>query len=93
MENVTKTENLKLLNYRNVRPTKTEIVKFLKYGNVTKMEILKLLKYGKYYKDGKSPKYGKWNQAKVLFPTAQQVNFPACSHYCPFNAERQAGKL
>ena len=29
----------------------------------------------------------------VLFPTAQQVNLPACSSHCPFNAERQAGKL
>ena len=25
------------------------------------------------------------------FPTAQQVNLPACSPHCPFNAERQAG--
>ena len=39
------------------------------------------------------PKYGKENPAKVPFPTAQQVNLPACSHYCLFNAERQAGKL
>ena len=23
---------------------------------------------------------------------AQQVNLPACSPHCPFNAERQAGK-
>ena len=30
---------------------------------------------------------------KVPFPTAQQVNLPACSPHCPFNAERQAGKL
>ena len=30
---------------------------------------------------------------KVSFPTAQQVNLPACSPHCPFNAERQAGKL
>ena len=29
----------------------------------------------------------------VPFPTAQQVNLPACSPDCPFNAERQAGKL
>ena len=28
----------------------------------------------------------------VPFPTAQQINLPACSHR-PFNAERQAGKL
>ena len=27
------------------------------------------------------------------FPITQQVNLPTCSHYCPFNAERQAGKL
>ena len=27
------------------------------------------------------------------FPMAQQVNLPACSPPCPFNAERQAGKL
>ena len=27
------------------------------------------------------------------FPTALQVNLPACSSHCPFNAERQAGKL
>ena len=27
------------------------------------------------------------------FPTAQQVNFPACSPHCPFNAERQAGNV
>ena len=29
---------------------------------------------------------------QVPFPTAQ-VNLPACSSHCPFNAERQAGKL
>ena len=29
----------------------------------------------------------------VPFPTAQQVNLPASSPHCPFNAERQAGKL
>ena len=28
----------------------------------------------------------------VLFPKAQQVNLPACSSHCPFNAERQTGK-
>ena len=49
--------------------------------NVTKTKNLKL------------PKYRKWNPAKVSFPKAQQVNMPACSPYCPFNAERQAGKL
>ena len=27
------------------------------------------------------------------FPTTQQVNLPACSPHCPFNAERQAEKL
>ena len=27
------------------------------------------------------------------FLTAQQVNLPACSSHCPFNAERQARKL
>ena len=27
------------------------------------------------------------------FPTTQQVNLPACSPHCLFNAERQAGKL
>ena len=27
----------------------------------------------------------------MLFPAAQQVNLPACSPHCPFNAERQAG--
>ena len=27
------------------------------------------------------------------FPTAQQVNLPACSLHCPINAERQAGKI
>ena len=26
------------------------------------------------------------------FPTAQQVNLPACSPHCPFNAKRQAGE-
>ena len=25
------------------------------------------------------------------FPTASQVNLPACSSHCPFDAERQAG--
>ena len=30
---------------------------------------------------------------QVPFPTAQQVNLPACSPHCPFNAKRQAGKL
>ena len=25
------------------------------------------------------------------FPTAPQVNLPACSSHCPFDAERQAG--
>ena len=25
------------------------------------------------------------------FPTAPQVNLPACSLHCPFDAERQAG--
>ena len=30
---------------------------------------------------------------QVPFPTAQHVNLPACSSHCPFNAERQAGKL
>ena len=30
---------------------------------------------------------------QVPFPTAQQANLPACSPHCPFNAERQAGKL
>ena len=30
---------------------------------------------------------------QVSFPTAQQVNLPVCSPHCPFNAERQAGKL
>ena len=29
----------------------------------------------------------------MSFPAAQQVNLPACSSRCPFNAERQAGKL
>ena len=28
---------------------------------------------------------------EVPFPTARQVNLPACSPRCPFNAERQAG--
>ena len=27
------------------------------------------------------------------FPTEQQANLPACSPHCPFNAQRQAGKL
>ena len=27
----------------------------------------------------------------VLFPTAQQVNLPACSPHCPYNAERRTG--
>ena len=27
------------------------------------------------------------------FQTAQQVNLPACSPHCPFDAERQVGKL
>ena len=27
------------------------------------------------------------------FFTTQQVNLPGCSSHCPFNAERQAGKL
>ena len=26
------------------------------------------------------------------FPTAQQVNLPACFPHCPFNAKRQAGE-
>ena len=26
-------------------------------------------------------------------PAKAQVNLPACSPHCPFNAERQAGKL
>ena len=30
---------------------------------------------------------------QVPFPTAQHVNLPTCSSHCPFNAERQAGKL
>ena len=30
---------------------------------------------------------------KVPFATAQQVSLPACSAHCPFNAERQTGKL
>ena len=30
---------------------------------------------------------------ELLFPTAQQLNLSACSPHCPFNAERQAGKL
>ena len=30
---------------------------------------------------------------KVPLPTVQQVNLPACSPHCPFNAECQAGKL
>ena len=29
----------------------------------------------------------------MLFATAQLVNLPACSSHCPFNADRQAGKL
>ena len=29
----------------------------------------------------------------MCFSQAQQVNLPACSPHCPFNAERQAGKL
>ena len=29
----------------------------------------------------------------VHFQTAQQINLPACSPHCPYNAERQAGKL
>ena len=29
----------------------------------------------------------------VPFPRAPQVNLPACSPHCPFNTERQAGKL
>ena len=28
----------------------------------------------------------------MSFPTAQQVNLPACSSHCSFNAERQAGE-
>ena len=36
----------------------------------------------------------KWGSpVKCLFPTAQQVNLPACPPHCPLNAERQAGKL
>ena len=27
------------------------------------------------------------------FPAAQQGDLPACSPHCPFNAEREAGKL
>ena len=30
---------------------------------------------------------------QVPFLTTQQINLPACSPRCPFNAERQAGKL
>ena len=29
----------------------------------------------------------------VPFPTAQKINFPACSPHSPFNAERQVGML
>ena len=28
----------------------------------------------------------------MLFPTAQQLNLPACSSHCLFNDERQAGR-
>ena len=35
-------------------------------------------------------KMGKFHY--VPFPTAQQVNLPACLPHCPFKAERQAGK-
>ena len=31
------------------------------------------------------------NLVKCLSRTAQQVNLPACSPHCPFNAERRAG--
>ena len=36
-------------------------------------------------------KVGEFRQVPI--PTAQQVNLPACSPHCPFNAEGQAGKL
>ena len=37
----------------------------------------------------------RWGNAarEVLFPAKLHVNLPACSTHCPFNAERQAGKL
>ena len=31
--------------------------------------------------------------SKMPFPTAQQVNLPACSPHCPFKAELLTGKL
>ena len=34
-----------------------------------------------------------WESRQVPFPTVQHVNLPACSPHCPFNAERQVGKL
>ena len=34
-----------------------------------------------------------WEFRQVPFPTARQVNVPACSPPCPFNGERQVGKL
>ena len=38
--------------------------------------------------------YTKMGESRyVPFPTAQQVNLPTSSPHCPFNAERQAGKL
>ena len=30
---------------------------------------------------------------KVPFPAAPQANLPACFSHCPFDAEREAGKL
>ena len=35
----------------------------------------------------------RWGIPLSTFSMAQQVDLPACSPHCPFDAERQAGKL
>ena len=38
--------------------------------------------------------HGKIEESRYLpFPTALQINLPACCPSCPFNAERQRGKV
>ena len=47
-----------------------------------------------FFADAHSTDHTKMGESRqVFFPTAQQVNLPACSSYGLVNAERQAGKL
>ena len=60
----------------------------LKYTTTnTKRNIVFLVAYSSSHHEKRSKRFNELVQATA------QVNLPSCSPHCPFNAERQAGKL